>query len=576
MNCRLVADPKSFNRGKPRESLESVAVTNRYLDHLRSNFSELAQERFCTLVGTDGDVVLSWRDLESNCAAWGRAYLEVGAVQGDQVLIFLRHTPDLYGAFFGAMFAGLTPAFMPCTTPRQDPKLYWASHDELLRKIRPAVLVADRCTLDEMADAKLDLAAARILRPEELNRKATGLPDIDPPESGIGLLQHSSGTTGLKKGVALSYRAIVEQVENYAGVIRIGRDDTIVSWLPLYHDMGLIACCIMPAFLGVPVVHIDPFHWLTKPGLLFERMQAARTTFTWLPNFAFDHLAAICARRAGEFDLSNVRAFINCSEPCKPATFDRFLKAFEAGGVRSEQLQCCYAMAESVFAVTQTEVGKPVHRVRVSTDSLIRGSAPVRPSGPEGVELVECGQSIPGIDVSILDESGAELGPGTVGEIALSGCFMFDGYNQDPVRTAERIVDGVYRTNDLGFVDEEGRLYVLGRLDDLIIVNGRNLYAHQVEVVVSQVPGVKAGRAVAMSEFSDRIGSEVLLVAAEQRNGDTRERAEIQRDIQAGVQSTFGVVPYRILVVDEGSLVKTTSGKISRKENLARFAMHGG
>lgn len=551
-------------------------MANRYLDRLRRNFRDLAGERFCTLVGPGGATTLSWDGLERDCAVWGAAYRAAGLAAGDQALIFLRHTPELYGSYFGAMLEGLTPSFMPCSSPRQDPGLYWASHAELMRHIQPAAVVADAATFAEMAAAGLDLGEARRIEVEALDRTAAAAFAEDVPEEATALLQHSSGTTGLKKGVALSYRAITEQVESYAAAIGLDGSDAIVSWLPLYHDMGLIACCVTPAYLGTPIVHIDPFHWLVKPGLLFDHLQAegaaGRAGFTWLPNFAFDHLAAICGRQAAQWDLKGVRAFINCSEPCKPASFDRFLAAFEAGGARPEQLQCCYAMAESVFAVRQTAVGAPAHRTTVAAGSLDRGKRPAPPqAGEEGVELVECGQAVDGIEVRVLDEAGDVLPAGTVGEIALSGRFMFEGYNRDPARTAERMKDGLYRTNDLGFVDADGRLYVLGRLDDLIIINGRNLYAHEVEAVANKVAGVKPGRVVAMSEFNERVGSEVLLIAAEQRTGDERPRAEIQRDIQTAVHSVFSVVPHRIVVVDEGSLVKTTSGKISRKENLARF-----
>src|SRR6185312_4955618 len=193
--------------------------------------------------------------------------------------------------------------------------------------------------------------------------------------------------------------------------------DVIVSWLPLYHDMGLIACCVMPAILGVPVVHIDPFYWVARPRSLFD--------------------------------------------------------AFAAPGMRDAALQCCYAMAETVFAVTQTTPGAAPRRIRVASDSVARGQTP-RLVDSGGVELIETGAPLDGVTITIRDDAGNTLPEGAVGEIAISAPFLFAGYDRDSARTAERLIGGVYFSRDLGFL-RDGHLFVLGRADDLIIVNGRNL-----------------------------------------------------------------------------------------------------
>lgn len=544
-------------------------VHNRYIGALERHFAQTPDRLFCKLVSREGETVLTWADLQRGCRSFAAAYAAAGLARGDVVLIFLRHVPQLYSAFFGAMLGGFIPSFMPCTSPRQDPRIYWSSHAELLAKIRPAAIVADRATFAEMDAAGLDRGAARALIVEDI-AEARGT-FASSPESAIGLLQHSSGTTGLKKGVALSFAAIVEQIESYSRSLRLAGDDVIVSWLPLYHDMGLIACCIMPAYFGIPIVHIDPFHWLAQPDLLLRHLDNDRGTLTWLPNFAFEHLAAICGRRAKDFDLSRVRAFIDCSEPCKPRTFDRFATAFAPSGVHAGQLHCCYAMAETVFAVSQTEIDAIPHRIRVDAASLDRGRRPRLMAAQEpGVDLVETGTPIDGIAVAVYDEEHRPLPAGTVGEIALSGRFLFSGYNREPERTAERLRAGSYFSRDLGFV-HDGRVYVLGRTDDLIIINGRNLYAHEIEAAVSQVDGLKPGRSVAVPQFDERIGSEALVVISEKTRGSQRSTADIQRDVINQILSTFNIVPRKVHIVDEGWLVKTTSGKISRKENLAKI-----
>jgi acyl-CoA synthetase (AMP-forming)/AMP-acid ligase II len=544
-----------------------VQHQNRYQRALLRHFQERPEAVFCRQVGASGTTAISWRALEADCGRFGAAYRGAGLAPGDQALIFLRHAPELYGAFFGAMLTGVTPAFMPCSSPRQDPRLYWSSHQALIDHIRPAAIVTDRPNHAEMAQAGLDFGDARVLLIEDL--PPAPLEPYLAPEDAIALLQHSSGTTGLKKGVALSHGAVVGQIESYARAIALDDGDVIVSWLPLYHDMGLIACLVLPAYFAIPITHIDPFHWLGRPQSLFEEMASQRGTLTWLPNFAFEHLAATARRHAASFDLSGMRAFINCSEVCKPATFERFAAAFADAGVRADQLQCCYAMAETVFAVTQTEVPDALPRhFRADPASLDR-DAQVR-EADEGVELMETGAVIEGLEVTIRGEAGELLGEGRVGEIAVSGDFLFSDYNHDPQRTAEQLRNGVYFSRDLGFV-LEGRLFVLGRIDDLIIINGRNLYAHEVEAEVNRVAGVKAGRAVAVGWFDPRVGSETLVVMAERAPGSERADAAVKHDISQIVQSVFNVAPRAVELVDPDRLIKTTSGKISRRENLARL-----
>jgi acyl-CoA synthetase (AMP-forming)/AMP-acid ligase II len=546
---------------------------NRYQQAILRHFAERPDDVFCHQVGDGGETTLTWRDLDADCGRFGAAYRAAGLKGGDQVLIFLRHVPQLYGAFFGGMLTGVTPVFMPCSSPRQDPILYWQSHQALMRQVQPSAVVTDRATLAEMRDAGLSVEGAAVLLIEDM-----GSAPLEPrlvAETAIGLLQHSSGTTGLKKGVALSFAAIVDQIESYAAAICLSDADAIVSWLPLYHDMGLIACLILPAYFATPVTHLDPFHWIGRPDTLFDHIVKRRGTLTWLPNFAFEHLAATMSRRAHSWDLSGMRAFINCSEPCKAPTFDRFATAFAPAGVRPDQLQCCYAMAETVFAVAQTGLqnrGRGVLPARITVDpaSLDRGRAPARVAQGQGVELIETGCVIEGLRLTIHDEGGEIIGDGRVGEVGLAGRFLFSGYNRDPARTTERVKGGVYFSRDLGFVSD-GRLYVLGRMDDLIIINGRNLYAHEIEAQLNLVTGLKPGRAVAVAWFDPKVGSEALVIMAERAGGGARPDNEIRREVIGLVHSVFNVTPRVVALLDAGRLVKTSSGKISRKENLARY-----
>ncbi|MFM2099935.1 MAG: hypothetical protein RLZZ366_1474 [Pseudomonadota bacterium] len=538
---------------------------NAFLEALRWNLETKADTLFCRQISAVGEVTISWRELAEAMGRFGGAYRALDPGIGGQILIFLRHVPDLYGSFFGAMASGFTPAFLPCASPRQDQKIYWGSHQELLSKVKPVAIVTDSDVLAEMQSGGLSLEGIPVILADTLC--ASELTFADVPETAIGLLQHSSGTTGLKKGVALSYKSIVAQLESYAASIDLSQNDVIVSWLPLYHDMGLIACMVMPAYFGVPVVHIDPFWWVGRPASLLDAIVGCGGTLCWLPNFAFEHLSSTVGRSAANYDLSGVRAFINCSEPVKAATFEKFAAAFAPSGVTANQLQCCYAMAETVFAISQTELGIAPAQIRVSTASLERGQIPQLSA--TGVLLLETGTPIVGITVETVDESRNLLPLGTVGEIRISGDFIFTSYNCDPDTTAGRLTDGYYYSRDIGFL-RDGKLYVLGRNDDLIIINGRNLYAHEIESSMAAITGLKPGRAVAIAVFDERVGSSTLVVLAECVTG-AENKQDIKRDITNQILSTFEVTPRAIEILREGQLIKTTSGKISRSENLKRY-----
>lgn len=489
------------------------------------------------------------------------------------VLVFLPQTIDAVICYFGLMHAGLIPSFMPLPSHKQDHHRYWESHKELLALIQPAAVIGPHEYLEEMRNAGLADCAGQLWPFEELTSAPLMETCPAPPASmaDIALLQHSSGTTALKKGVALSHRAIDAQVRSYAQALRSSRSDVIVSWLPMYHDMGLVACTVTPLMLGQHVVMLDPFAWVANPQSLFAAITRHQGTLVWLPNFAFELLAKTVRPDSALFDLSSVRAFVNCSEPCKPRSFEAFHKRFAGIGVREEALQVSYAMAETVFAVTQTEVGeKPliIHadaRVLAETNKVIT-------SGGDGsaVPLLSAGRPIAGIQVVIADAQGETLSDNCVGEIELAGEFLFSAYYGRETLTREKFRNGRYRTNDLGFF-HEGELFVLGRNDDLIIVHGRNYFAHEIEALANAIPGLKPGRNVAIPVPNDLLATQEVVLIAEADEAQPRDLVQLKREVKAYVLQGMGLELRDVSIVPAGWLLKSSSGKISRNANLDKY-----
>lgn len=511
----------------------------------------------------------SYGRLRDEIERWAGRFAAAGLAAGETVLVFLPQSPEAIAVFFGVMRCGGVPSFMPLPSPKQDRQRYWASHRQLLELLEPAALITLREQREAMREAAFDRLVPRILCSDEPG-PAAAPPPAAPARSRLALLQHSSGTTALKKGVALSHRAVLAQISAYARTLAATPDDVVVSWLPLYHDMGLMACTVMPLVLGQKVVLLDPFRWVAEPTSLLVAITQHRGTLTWLPNFAFELLAKAARFAPGEVDLSSMRAFIDCSEPCKAASFDHFQARFSSAGLRAEALQVCYAMAETVFAVTQTEPSRTVSRLEVDGARLAElGEA--HPSPGNGIVLLSGGLALPGMKVRVLDSQGDELPAGRVGEIALESDYLFDGYYRRPELTRRKLRDGRYLSGDLGFV-HDGELYVLGRVDDLVIVHGRNYFAHEVEAVVNRVPGLKAGRNVAVGVFNDAMGSEEMVVIAEEDDPlPPQQLVAMRRRVKQAVHEAMGLELRDVRIVARGWLAKTTSGKISRSLNRERY-----
>ncbi len=524
---------------------------------------------FCHFVQAGGVSVISHADLLREARRYAAFFRRSGVEPGQVVLIILRHSPELLYSFLGAMLAGAIPSFMPPATSKQDPRLYWSAHEKLFTRIGAGVLLTARDNLPAIRENFASLPL-RLLAAEDAEDGESRGGDFSAQPDAIALLQHSSGTTGLKKGVALSHAAVLRQVASYAGALRLAADDRIVSWLPLYHDMGLIACFLLPLVTRTPVVLLDPFEWVVNPGLLFDAVKRYRGTLCWMPNFAFHHLCR-AVRPSPAQDLSSMRAWIDCSEPCHPETFGLFARTFAAAGVRPEQLQVCYAMAETVFAVTQTPPGQIPRVLNIDVDACRdHGRIVVAGEGTAHRALLSTGAAIRGIEVRIRDDRGETLPDDQVGEIAVSGDCLFDGYFKLEEETRRKLRDGWYQTGDLGFL-HNGELYVTGRKSDLIIVHGRNYHAHELEYLINQIPGVHPGRNVAAGWFRPEVGSEEVIVLAEFDPAAGADRATLVQAIKQRLLDEAALLVYDVQLVQPGWLVKTTSGKLSRIENLHKY-----
>src|SRR5574341_747452 len=382
------------------------------------------------------DSTVTYRTLMQGAVGYARALGSAGVQPGEVVVLILQHGEALVYSFFGAILHGAIPSIMPFLTEKLTPDKYRQDLAALVEATRPAAIVTYPDFVPEVHAAPGRREAPRAERAgdspvravlvsadiqpvadpdlsmiEDPRSAAKGMPGLRRSPDDVVLLQHSSGTTGLQKGVALSHRAVLNQLDCYARALRLTPDDVVVSWLPLYHDMGLIAGFVMPVLSRVPLVLMSPFDWVRAPGRLMQAVSRYRGTLSWLPNFAYNFCAQKTRDRDLEgIDLSSWRAVVNCSEPMHWKSHQLFLRRFAAYGLRPDALATCYAMAENVFAVTQGGIDAPVVVDEVDQRSLLieRRAVPTRTPAPlslkgrgdggEGcIRLLSCGQPLPNV-----------------------------------------------------------------------------------------------------------------------------------------------------------------------------------
>jgi acyl-CoA synthetase (AMP-forming)/AMP-acid ligase II len=472
-----------------------------------------------------------WDQSARHAGALARA----GVRAGDKVALVYPTCAEFFATFVGALRLGAVPVPL-------YPTLGVEATGAILRDAE-AVAVATIGWFRQGVDESVRLAPGvrAVLEPPDLE---SAEPPARLPGAGAGdvaFIQYTSGSTGQPRGVVLTHSNVVNTCHFMAEAAGITGEDRVVSWLPLYHDMGLIGCCLTPPLAGTRLWLLPPD--LRNPRQWLELLTEVRATFTVSPDFGYRNCVRNVRDTAG-LDLTSLRAALSGAEPVRPST----IAAFEAHFELKDVVAPCYGLAEATLAVAIWPFGAP--RKLDATGRFVSVGPPCR-----------------GVSVRIVapEEGGAPLPPDLEGEILVKSPGVMRGYYNNPEATAQVLTpDRWLHTGDLGFLDDEGHLFVTGRLKDLIILGGQNLAPLDVEEVVDQVPGVRYAAAVGLE--SERTGSQRLHVVAEVRDesADAEACRRLATEIVRRVHAHSGHRPARVLLVRAGTIPKTSSGKIQR------------
>ena len=514
------------------------------------------------------EATLSYRDLYARARRMAHALRELGVAPGDRVGIAVPTSIDFMDAFFGTILAGGVAAPL-CSAPRfRRDDGYATGISRQLASIGAHVCLADPRTLTALGES----AAAHSLQvytPQDLLERSDAEAEVEVPPNALALIQFSSGSTSAPKGVALSHDALVMQTAMLDVIFGEPSpvDPVMVSWLPLYHDMGLIGTLLLPLFMKIPAVLLTPEAFITRPLTWLRAISRHRGTITTAPNFAYE----LCLQRipdpvAAGVRLDSLRRALNGAEPVSVSVMERFHARFSPCGLRDGALRPVYGLAEAALAVTHPVIPRdPVRSLSVDSDTLARDARVV----PGARRIASVGQPMPGVTIQVRDADGRSLSEREVGRIFVTSPSLMQGYFGDPHATAQVLSSGWLDTGDIGFVDD-GELYIAGRAKDLVIIRGANHPPQDFEECVDGCEGIRQGRVVAAGFIPDGEETEALVILAERASPHVDDSA-IEKQIRAAILERMGVRAHTVALLPKGTLRLTTSGKLRRRDALQRF-----
>ncbi|MFA7440823.1 MAG: fatty acyl-AMP ligase [Sphingomonadaceae bacterium] len=509
-----------------------------------------------------------YAELAADARRWAGKFIACGVRPGERVALIAETGADFAAAFFAALYAGVLPVPLPLPTSFGGRDTYIDQLRNQLRSCDPALVLGPEGLLPMFAAAADGLAEAMGWETfAAFPDTGAPLPAADP--DAIAYLQYSSGSTRFPHGVAVTHRAVMANLSGHALAMEMGKGDRGVSWLPWYHDMGLVGTMLstMAAQMSVDFLATDdfarrPLSWLT----LISRNPG--NTLSYSPSFGYD----ICARRvstqtdvAGQFDLSRWRIAGNGADMIRPEVCQAFVDAFAPAGFQASAFTPSYGLAEATLAVSVAPMGQGIVCDLVEERQLAGAGAadtPADPSQPVRYRaIVDCGVPLQGLTVVIRDEDGQPLPDRQIGRVTVKGEGIMQGYYQDPEATAACLTEGWLDTGDMGYLID-GHIFIVGRAKDMIILNGKNHWPQDIEWAIEQLQGFKAGDIAAFA-ITTSSGEEAPAVLVQCRTSDPNERAALKESIRAKVRAITGMNCV-VELVPPRTLPRTSSGKLSR------------
>lgn len=510
---------------------------------------------------------LTYGDLGRRARGIAGALVARGVAPGDRVALMLPTGLDFFVAFFAILYAGAIPVPIYPPTRLSQLEEHVRRQAGILGNAGASLLITfpEGRRLAGLLKALVDsLNSVDCVADLEESAPEPNLAYHGDPAT-TALIQYTSGSTGDPKGVVLSHANLLANIRAMGDAMRAGSGDVFVSWLPLYHDMGLIGAWLGCLYYGAPLYAMSPLGFLSRPQSWLWAMHNYSATLSASPNFGFE----ICLNKITDaaiegLDLGSVRMIANGAEPVRPGTLRRFSDRFGRFGLAAEAVAPVYGLAECSVGLAFPPLSRPPLVDRVDRDALsTRGVAEIARAERPALEIVACGQPLPGHEIRIVDEAGRELGERREGRLEFRGPSTTTGYFRDEEKTRALFRDGWLDSGDRAYM-AGGDVFITGRVKDIIIRAGRHLYPQEIEEAVAAIPGIRKG-GVAVFGTADRTsGTERVVVIAETAETDAHARAAIEDRVVAATADIAGSPADEVLLVPPRSVPKTSSGKLRR------------
>jgi acyl-CoA synthetase (AMP-forming)/AMP-acid ligase II len=522
---------------------------------------------FCTVIERRGEQTLSFGQLYAGACQVAATLRGMGLKPDDRVALMLPTGVDFLLSFFGTQMAGLVPAAIaPPFMPRQM-DFYIKGKCDLLHGIGAVALIVTPDRLKTAAAIQAGVPGLRhVITPEQFKESAEDpgpLTPIGPHQ--IAMIQFSSGSNGRQKGVGLTHANLVNNIRAVHFAMSTTPEDVVVTWLPLYHDMGLLGCVCQAIFAGCGLALMSPTLFIASPLTWFKVMHEKNGTIGVAPNFGYQLCVDRIADLAPEqIDLSRWRMALNGSEMVSVETIDRFTERFGPLGFRRQTFMPVYGLAEATVAVCFTPpnsgaVVDCIDRQRLERDGVAEACA----TGPQSTSFVSVGKPIPGVQVRLVDRDGHEVGERVQGRILVRAPSVMDGYFNDPIVSSDVLRGGWLDTGDLGYRVAEN-IFITGRAKDVIIKAGRNYVPEHFEQLAAAVPGVRKNAVAAFGVDAADKGTEDIVVMAETKIRDPLKQHDLVRAVKRSISARLELMPDDVCLVPPRTIPKTTSGKVQR------------
>lgn len=506
-------------------------------------------------------------ELRSDSITNAYRFAGLGLKKGDRVAMVAETGPEFAAAFFGAVYAALWPVPLPLPTSFGGREAYVDQLVVMLKSCDPQLFVyppelADYC---EEAAAKLNITARNWDTLPDLPATSVDLPTAGTDE--IGYLQYSSGSTRFPHGVAVTHRALLDNLHAHGVGLQVLETDRCISWLPWYHDMGLVGCMLSPMALQLSADYLKTEDFARRPLAWLDMISRnPGTSVSYSPTFGYD----ICSRRmssqtraADRFDLSRWRVAGNGADMIRPDVMQAFVDSFADAGFAAGAFCPSYGLAEATLAVSLMPPGEGIRLELVEESELSGAGTPEQERPRRYRAIVNCGRPVKGMEIEIRGNDGDRLADRSIGKVWVRGTSVMVGYYRDPEATDACMVGGWLDTGDMGYMSN-GYIFIVGRAKDMIIINGKNHWPQDIEWAVEQLPGFKQGDIAAFA-ITGPSGEETPAVLVHCRVSDAGERTKLRDDIKERVRAITGLTPV-VELVPPRTLPRTSSGKLARSK----------